>query len=201
MSRIKKGQAKVLTQDEFKRLLKIVATNTYAKRDKLLMYFSFGLGLRSIEMAAIKLCDVMTEDGEVKETIKLRRTKGHKPRDAFLTDQRIVNCLLEYVEERKARAKLKRYIFSLSSPLFLSRRGCHFTNGTLQRLFRIIYESAGIPASSHSGRRTFATNLIEKGMDIRAVQVLMGHANINETAKYVDNNPERLKRITAEALY
>lgn len=196
-----KGQAKVLTPEEFKRLLRYVSTNTYAKRDTLLIYFSFGLGLRAIEMAAIKLRDVILEDGNVIETVSLPRTKGHKPRDIYLTDPRILKSLLEYIEERKSVAESKRQVFSLNQPLFLSQKGSHFTNKTLEKLFRVIYQNAGINASSHSGRRTFATNLIEQGMDIRAVQVLMGHSNINETAKYVQSNPERLKRITAKAMF
>lgn len=201
MTRTPKGQANVLTAEQFKRLLRYVSTNTYAKRDTLLVYFSFGLGLRAIEMAAIKLRDVIDEQGDVVETVNLPRTKGDKPRNVFLTDQRIVKALLEYIEERKSVATSKRNLFSLNHPLFLSQKGSHFTNKTLEKLFRTIYQNAGIDASSHSGRRTFATNLIEQGMDIRAVQVLMGHSNINETAKYVQSNPERLKRITAKAMF
>jgi integrase/recombinase XerD len=55
-------------------------------------------------------------------------------------------------------------------------------------------------ASSHSGRRTFATTLIEKGMDIKAVSTLMGHSSIAMTAKYVENNPARLKQIVTNLI-
>jgi integrase/recombinase XerD len=47
-------------------------------------------------------------------------------------------------------------------------------------------------------RRTFATRLIERGVDIKAVSRLMGHANISMTAQYVEDNPVRLKRIAEE---
>nr|WP_242604517.1 tyrosine-type recombinase/integrase [Legionella gresilensis] len=52
-------------------------------------------------------------------------------------------------------------------------------------------------ASSHSGRRTFITKLIEQGVDIKAVSRLAGHASIVTTSIYVDDNPDRLKRIVA----
>lgn len=196
-----RGQAYVPSQDEFKRLLKIAGSGKYGKRDSLLILFSYGLGLRSIEMAALKISDVVDANGTPIETVKLRRTKGQKPRNIYLTDHRILKLLTEYIEERKSVAALKRQVYSLNHPLFLSQKGSHFTNRTLARLFKIIYANTGINATSHSGRRTFATNLIEQGIDIRAVQVLMGHNNINQTAKYVQANPERLKRITTNALY
>jgi integrase/recombinase XerD len=53
-------------------------------------------------------------------------------------------------------------------------------------------------ASSDSGRRTFATTLIEKGVDVKAVSTLMGHASIAMTARYVEDNPVRLKQISAD---
>ncbi|MFM9210101.1 tyrosine-type recombinase/integrase, partial [Legionella pneumophila] len=56
-------------------------------------------------------------------------------------------------------------------------------------------------ASSHSGRRTFITRLIEQGADIKAVSRLAGHANIVTTAIYVEDNPDRLKRIANLAIF
>lgn len=55
-------------------------------------------------------------------------------------------------------------------------------------------------ASSHSGRRTFATTLIEKDVDIKAVSTLKGHVSIAVTAQYVEDNPVRLKQISADLL-
>jgi integrase/recombinase XerD len=195
-----RGKAKILDSEEFKRLMKFVSTNKYAKRDSLLIMFSFGLGLRAIEMAAIKVCHLIDEKGKLIETVQLPRTKGQKPRPIYITDKKIQQCLIEYIQARKLESESKRKIFSLNQPLFLSQKGSHFTNKTLSKLFDTIYKNSGLKATSHSGRRTFATNLIEKGVDIRSVQVLMGHSNINQTAEYVQHNPERLKRISADAL-
>ncbi len=66
----------------------------------------------------------------------------------------------------------------------------------MQMLFKRLYIRAGLPdASSHSGRRTFATALIEQGVDIKAVSSLMGHASVTMTAQYVQENPIRLRKI------
>ena len=69
----------------------------------------------------------------------------------------------------------------------------------MQMLFKRMYRWAGLDhASSHSGRRTFATSLIERGVDIKAVASLMGHSTVAMTARYVDDNPIRLRRVCEE---
>lgn len=201
-----KGQAYVPTEQEFKRLLKVVGASGYPERDTLLVLMSYGLGLRAVELAALKIKDVMRENGKIIEVVKLQRTKGDKPRPVYLPDEeedpRIHNTLRAYIEKRKKDAEKKRAPFSFSQPLFLSRQRSGFTNRGIQRLFERIYHEAGIVgASSHSGRRTFATNLIENGVDIQAVSTLMGHASVAMTAKYVESNPTRLRKIAAKALY
>ena len=60
----------------------------------------------------------------------------------------------------------------------------------------VMYVKAGIDgAKSHSGRRTFATRLIQKGADIRCIQVLMGHSSISITARYIQENPIQLSEL------
>ncbi|WP_211464760.1 tyrosine-type recombinase/integrase [Collimonas silvisoli] len=68
----------------------------------------------------------------------------------------------------------------------------------LRPLHRMFREARLQGASSHSGRHTFATTLIEKGIDIKAVSTLMGHSSIAMTAKYVQDNPVRLKQICTD---
>jgi integrase/recombinase XerD len=195
-------QAEVLSPDEFKRLLKIVSASKHAKRDTLLVLMSYGLGLRAVELAALKIHQVLNENGKVRETLQLVRTKGDKKRTLYLSEPRIKKAILEYIEERKIISEKKRTIFSIQQALFLSQKHGQFTNKTLARRFDIIYREAGfVGVTSHSGRRTFATNLIEQGVDIKAVSTLMGHSNIQMTAQYVQNNPVRLSNICSKALY
>ncbi len=71
----------------------------------------------------------------------------------------------------------------------------------MQQLFHRMYADAKLQAaSSHSGRRTFATTLIEKGVDIKAVSTLMSRSSIAMTAQYVEDNPMRLKQIFTNVL-
>lgn len=198
-------QAHVLNSGEIRRLFKHIATSKHAKRDTLLILISFGLGLRAVEMAALKLNQFFSKEGSIHEEILLIRTKGNEKRTVYLpsyqVDRRIHDALKDYYDHRLEHAEKKRIPFNLSQPLFLSQKGGAFTNRTLQKHFETLYSAASIKgASSHSGRRTFATRLIESGADIKAVSKLMGHAHIGMTAKYIQDNPDRLKKISSTAL-
>ncbi len=201
MPKLQKGKAHVLSKEEMQRLFKIVATTKHPERDKLLILFSYGLGLRAVEMAALALGQVFNGDGSVNETVSLVRTKGGKQRTIYLTDKRIQDCLKDYFNFMKFKYNPYGLGFSLDSPLFVTQHGLAFTNRSLQKRFEQIYRMAGIRgASSHSGRRTFATRLIEQGVDIKAVSTLMGHSSIAMTAQYVEDNPNRLKKVIMGAL-
>jgi integrase/recombinase XerD len=92
-------------------------------------------------------------------------------------------------------------LFNVMSPLFKSQKGGSFSPNTMQQLLRRLHDRAGIVGGrSHSGRRWFATELISKGIDIKAVSTLMGHSTVAMTARYAEDNPQRLRRIVAEML-
>lgn len=197
---MREGKAKVLSEAEFKRAVNTVKKYAHAKRNVALLYCSFGLGLRAKEMAALKIKNVLDPDGVLLEDINLdgSMTEGRKQRHVFLTNQRVAAAIREYLDERREEDGI---LFNYESPLFRSQKGSGFTPNTLQQLFHRLYEQARLQgASSHSGRRTFATTLIEKGVDIKAVSTLMGHASVAMTARYVEDNPVRLKQISAGLL-
>jgi len=197
---MKEGQAKVLSERELSRVVNIAKKKAHAKRNVALLYCSFGLGLRVKEMAALRIKHVLGIDGHMLEEINLTgsMTKGGKQRHAYLTNPKVVAALREFIEERQ---ELEGILFNLESPLFKSQKGSSFSANSLQQLFHRMYSDAKLQgASSHSGRRTFATTLIEKGVDIKAVSTLMGHSSIAMTAKYVENNPARLKQIVTDVL-
>lgn len=79
----------------------------------------------------------------------------------------------------------------------MSQKGGAYSPNTLQRHLHNLYAKASVKASSHSGRRSFATRLIQNGADIHTVMVLMGHSNIATTQKYLNTDIERLKRFAA----
>jgi len=114
-----------------------------------------------------------------------------------LSNKDVRRSLGEYIKQRQVES-----IKGLrpESALFMSQKGGRFSPNTMQMLFKKMFVAAGIDgASSHSGRRTFATSLIERGVDIKAVSSLMGHSTVAMTAHYVEDNPIRLRKICEEA--
>lgn len=192
----REGKAKVLTENEFKLLLLVAKEGKFATRNLAIIYCSFGLGLRAKEIAALTIEDVANSQYQLLDEISLKRsmTKGDKQRHVYLTHKKIRDILQTHLNVMRDVPRHK--------PLFQTQRKSRFTANTLQKWFRSLYDKAGIVgASSHSGRRTFITRLIEQGADIKAVSRLAGHANIVTTAIYVEDNPERLKRIANLALF
>lgn len=205
MPKVKKGKAHVPSASEMTRLFKIVSVCSFPKRDTLLIWLSYGLGLRVMELAALKLNQLFNDDESINECISLVTTKDNKQRTVYLPnymeDDRIHKALRAYLKERKELAAKKKLPFSLQQPVFLSQKGGSFSARSLQHRFDVLYKQAGIHgASSHSGRRTFATRLIEEGADLKAVSVLMGHSTVAMTAEYVEHNPMRLKKMAQNAI-
>lgn len=181
------AQATVLTQEDVKRVLAVIAAGRHAERNRIAFLLSVRAGMRVGEIAALTCADVVRSDGSVTTEIKLRKTqtKGHKGRIVYLND--------------KLRSELAAYIGGLkkldaTSPLISSQRNARaFTATTLCILFRKLYARAGLQNSSHAGRRTFATTLNAKGVGMRTIQRLMGHEHISTTAIYCDVNDETLR--------
>jgi len=77
-----------------------------------------------------------------------------------------------------------------TQPLFYPQRSEGFTANTLTHIVNGIYKNAGISgATSHSGRRTGLTNLSERGVGVRALMAIAGHANMSTTQRYIDMRP------------
>ena len=173
-------QASVLTDSDIRRVFRIIETTRHVERNRLAFVLSIYAGMRIGEIAALKIGDVATAQAEVRREIKLRahQTKGSKGRTVVLSDR----VRREIGAHLKARIQCRD-----DAPLIQSQRnGRSFSNVSLSMLFKEIYELAGIRTSSHSGRRTFATRLNERGVGMKTIQRLMGHRNIGTTALYCD---------------
>lgn len=192
------GQARVPTEEEMKRLYRVAKGGMYPARNTAILMVSYKLGFRAKEIAALRVCDVLDDKGRLKEEIHLtgKMTKGNKQRVAYLTNPALRAALTTYLSERKER---EASLFNVLAPLFKSQKGFAFSPNTMSQLLTGLHEQAGvIGGRSHSGRRWFATELIGKGVDLKSVSVLMGHASVSMTAKYAEANPQKLRRITAE---
>lgn len=182
-------QAKLLTDIEFKRLTATVNSLRYPTRNHTIVALSFYGGLRAIEIANLRVKDVVDINGEVKDIAYLsaQQTKGNE------------GCTL-YVNS-KLRKQLEKYISKHPSllknrdrKLIFSAKGNGFTAQTIVNLFQRLYKLSAIEgASSHSGRRQMITSLADKSVNIRVIQQLARHKSPTVTMRYVDTNPSKLR--------
>lgn len=180
-------QASVLSDNDVRRVFRIIETTRHAERNRLAFALSIYAGMRVGEIAALMFGDVVNQYGEVRSEIKLgaHQTKGSTGRVVILSTR----------IRREIDAYLKIHPnHHLGTPLLFSQRSRRaFSNITMSMMFKEIYEMAGIRTSSHSGRRTFATRLNAKGIGMRTIQKLMGHKHIGTTALYCDVSEDTLR--------
>jgi integrase/recombinase XerD len=181
-------QAKVLSDKELNKLFKVCELTSYPSRNRLIVAFSFFAGLRAIEIANLKISDVFGADGTVNDTIVLsaEQTKGSN-RNVIHVGKRLQREIQSFFTQHPHITRNKE------SRLFRTQRGV-FSSQSLQNLFRQLYQLANIPnASSHSGRRSFITNLSEKGISTRVIQELARHSSMMTTQRYIDVSNDKLK--------
>jgi integrase/recombinase XerD len=192
----KTGSAVVLTDKELQRVYKTIlgSGSSQTTRNYLIVVLSHLCGLRSKEISSLPISAVW--DGEkVVDTLRLlgEYTKGNHHRDVPLTNKKVRDAIQKHIsnEMEVGRGEVK-----LNAPLLKSQKGGFFTANSMVHLIKRIYKDAGLGnASSHSGRRKFATTLIETGADIHCVKTLMGHSSIQTTALYFSTNPKRLANL------
>jgi len=182
-------QAKLLTQQERKRLSAVIDSKRHATRNHTAVALSFYAGLRACEIAALRIGDVFDEGRAVRDMIHLRaaQTKGSDSA-TVLVNRRLAQALTRYAKQYPTRAAQP------NAPLIYSGKGGHFTPQTIVNLFQTLYRAAGISgASSHSGRRQFVTELADKGINARVIQALARHKHLNTTQRYIDLNERKLR--------
>ena len=189
------GKAKVSNKTEFNRVIKYQSNTRHGLRNVLLLHLSFFIGLRAKEMSVLTIGDLIDVNGDLKEEVTLKRhqTKRKKQRRFYLTNDKLKKVLIKYLNTRK---EIEGDL-DLNAPLITNQMSGKFSSASLQQCFKKMYESVGIDASSHSGRRSFCTNLSENGISITNLQTLMGHQSISTTALYINENPKILGKITA----
>ena len=183
-------QAKTLNQQELRRVLDYVATRPHAQRNRAMILMTYLAGMRVGEVANIRFCDVVDIDGSIRSEIILdsTQTKGGESRVVFI-NERLRQELATYKNSRTWRHPNDKFFYTQKEP----SRG--FTPNTLAQHFHYIYKGAGLTgASSHSGRRTFITNLASKGVGVRVLASLAGHKNISVTQRYIDVNDDMKRR-------
>jgi len=165
-----------MSPNEAERLLDMAGS----LRDQVMLSLGYGCGLRAGEIVRLRAGDV----DSAQMIIRIVQSKGRKDRHVMLPTE-LLDSLRQWWKARPTR-------FDADMPvrerwLFPGRRkGEHLTYRQLSRIFHEAVAAAGITkrVSLHSLRHSFATDLLEKGTNIRFIQALLGHSKLDTTSRY-----------------
>ncbi len=157
-----------------------------AKRDKAMLELLYASGMRISELVNLNLGDVNIDEGFVKCF-----GKGHKERIVPIYEQ-AARSVQEYIAETRPKLAHKKD----GVALFLNPRGDRLTRQGFWQKLKEYAKSAGLGTrvSPHTLRHSFATHMLSGGADLRAVQELLGHANISTTQVYTHLTSEHVRR-------
>ena len=197
----KMSQARTLNDKELNLLLLYINTRKHALRDRCMVLMTYWSGARIKEVALTKVGDVLALDGSVKNEIRLtsEQTKGKHARTIVLADK-LRKEILTYLQTRFDTKQLiaLTYTDAMNKPLFATQKRQGFDSNTACYHFHMLYKNAGlVGASSHSGRRSFLTQLSAKGVPIKVLMELASHRSIQTTARYIDVTTD-MKRAAVE---
>jgi len=177
----------VLHIEEMKKLLKQPPKDdVLGLRDRAMLEFLYATGVRISELINTKRKDIIPE-------VELVRVIGKGQKERIIPiGKKSLKWVKKYLQEsRPSLAKQNSEDF-----LFLNRRGRYFSRMGLWKILRKYVNKAGIKkkVSPHTIRHSFATHLLEGGADLRAVQEMLGHADISTTQIYTHLDREYLKQ-------
>jgi integrase/recombinase XerD len=184
------SQAKTFTPQELRRVLDHIATRQHAARNRAMLLMTHWSGMRVGEVAALQVRDVIDAQGAVRSEIRLdaTQTKGKHARVVYI-NEKLRKELAKYIAQHPPINPEHKFFYTQKR----MREG--FNANTLCQHFHHLYRAAGIDgASSHSGRRSYATAMSEKGIGIRILMRALGHRNISSTILYIDASDDMLRK-------
>jgi integrase/recombinase XerD len=176
----------VLSVEEIGRLLEAAPGPKY----KAALGTAYGAGLRVSEVAALKVGDI----DSTRMLIRVEQGKGRKDRNAMLSPQ-LLELLRLWWREGKRRGVMLPHGW-----LFPGRSSLEpISTRQLNRAVHEAAEAAGIKkcVTPHTLRHSFATHLLEQDVDIRVIQVLLGHSKLDTTALYARVATKTIRAVTS----
>ena len=186
--RMKKTIPDVLSLEDIEKILNVPDLTKFdGIRDSAMLEVLYASGLRVTELVELKQVNINYDHGYL-----IVMGKGSKERivPIGLTSIKKINDYLELSRPHLVKNELSDY-------LFITRRGTCFTRQGFWKLIKAYAKEAGIVKniSPHTIRHSFATHLLERGADLRTIQLLLGHSDISTTQIYTHVETKRLREI------
>mgnify|MGYP000683941813 CR=1 FL=1 len=183
----KKQLPQTLSIDQTMKLVAINDTTFLGIRDHAIIELFYSSGLRLSELINLKIQDINFEDGTV-----IIFGKGGKSR-IVPAGKYAINAIQKWITLRNTIKNINEKDFTL----FLSKNGKSLSPRSIQYRLKIWAKKQGIPENIHPHllRHSFATHILQSSQDLRAVQELLGHANITTTQIYTHLDFQHLSKI------
>lgn len=168
-----------LSEEEINALIGAIdLSKPEGERNRAMLETLYGCGLRVSELVGLKISDLFFEEDFIKVT-----GKGDKQR--FIPISQVNKKYISiYRKEIRIHQKIQK---GFEDILFLNRRGKQLTRAMIFTIIKRLAEKIGLQKSisPHTFRHSFATQLLENGADLRAIQQMLGHESITTTEVYV----------------
>lgn len=160
-------------------------------RDRAIIELFYSSGLRVSELAGLRLCDIDFEQSQMKI-----HGKGKKERIVPIT-QNSSNWIKKYLT-----CSNRLFSDDRLEPLFKNRFGTALSTRSIDRMFEKYLKSSGLAAhiTPHSIRHTIATHWLEHGMDLKTIQLLLGHSSLATTTIYTHVSTKLKKKAYRDSL-
>lgn len=218
------GKAEVATKKRFKHILWMASRGSLGKRNVAIIWMLFGSGLRVNEVAKLTVSDLVRSTGEIKTTFTIPSsyTKTGKSRTAYILAKAHREAIAAWIGQRTTECVFVAESADYGglrpdSPMFaVTKKGKSWRTmafrdkkykdaegnvcttkvcGSMQNLISEIFKSSGLHhGSTHSGRRTLATWLDRKGVELETIQKILGHDTADMTLEYIEPDFEKVSR-------
>ena len=181
-----------LSLEEIDQIIETIdLSHPQGERNKTLLETLYSCGLRVTELISLKISDLFFDEGFIRVI-----GKGDKQRYVPISyqTQGFINTYIKYIRCHTTP------VVGFEDTLFLNRRGKQLTRNMIFTIIKNLTIEAGIEKkiSPHTFRHSFATHLLERGADLRAIQQMLGHESITTTEIYMHLDKSHLKKVVEE---
>lgn len=195
--KLSKPLPKAISIEELQRFLALPDLSTYLGfRDRVIIELFYSSGLRLSELAALNIKDLDLENRLIKVL-----GKGNKTRLVPIT-QTVKELLFNYLNDSRRFLDFNTHqSVKDKQAVFLNKYGKRISTRSIDRFFKEYLTASGLASkiTPHSLRHTIATHLLEKGMDLKSIQILLGHTNLGTTTIYTQVSTKLKKDVYDKA--
>jgi integrase/recombinase XerC len=186
-----------LTYDQIEKLFEMPDTSSYlGLRDRVIMELFYSSGIRVSELVALNRSDL-----DLANLLLRIRGKGKKERIVPIT-KNAADWITTYLEHPERYHEIDGHLAEVDpQAVFLNRLGTRLTTRSIDRKFDLYLRASGLAGkvTPHTIRHTIATHWLERGMDLKTIQTILGHTSLATTTIYTQVNPSLKKKVFDQA--